>query len=67
MKDFLDDSGDSRNDKMTKEDKIQILIKIVPILLIIVILLITLIVNKSKKCSFCGADRIKKHIIGIMW
>ena len=51
MKDFLDDSGDSRNDKMTKEDKIQILIKIVPILLIIVILLITLIVNKSKNQS----------------
>ena len=24
------------------------------------------IVNKSKKCSFCGAGRIKKHIIRIM-
>ena len=56
MKDFLDDSGDSQNDKMTKEDKIQILIKIIPILLIIVILLITLIVNKTTNKSTVEAE-----------
>ena len=48
MKNFFNDSEDSQEDKLTKEDKIQILIKIVPILLIIVILLITFFVNKNK-------------------
>lgn len=49
MKNFLDDPDDLQNDKMTREDKIQLLIKVVPILLIIVILLITLLVNQVKK------------------
>lgn len=49
MKNFLDDPDDLQNERMTKEDKIQILIKIVPILLIILILLITLLVNHVKK------------------
>lgn len=49
MKNFLDDPDDLQNDKMTREDKIQILIKVVPVLLIIVILLITLWVNHIKK------------------
>ena len=48
MKNFFNDSEDSQEDKLTKEDKIQIIIKIVPILLIIVILLITFVVNKNK-------------------
>ncbi len=48
MKNFFNDSEDSQEDKLTKEDKIRILIKIVPILLIIVILLITFVVNRNK-------------------
>ena len=49
MKDFFNDSEDSQNDGMTKEDKIQILIKVIPVLLIIIILLIMLLVNHSKQ------------------
>ena len=48
MKNFFNDSEDSQEDKLTKEVKIQIIIKIVPILFIIVILLITFVVNKNK-------------------
>lgn len=56
MKHFLDDPDDLQNDRMTREDKIQILVKIVPILLIIVILLITLMVNYVKKQKDAGEE-----------
>ena len=65
MKNFFNDSEDSQEDKLTKEDKIQILIKIVPILLIIVILLITFVVNKNKnqKPDEAEQDTVSTDII----
>lgn len=65
MKNFFNDSEDSQEDKLTKEDKIQILIKIVPILLIIVILLITFVVNKNKnqKPEDAPQDTVSTEII----
>lgn len=49
MNNLFDHSENSENDKMTREDKIQILVKIVPILCIVVILLIMLLVNHFNK------------------
>ena len=65
MKNFFNDSEDSQEDKLTKEDKIQILIKIVPILLIIVILLITFVVNRNKnqKSDEPEQDAVSTEII----
>ncbi len=65
MKNFFNDSEDSQEDKLTKEDKIQILIKIVPILLIIVILLITFVVNRNKnqKPDESPQDAVSTEII----
>ncbi len=65
MKNFFNDSEDSQEDKLTKEDKFQILIKIVPILLIIVILLITFVVNKNKnqKPEDAPQDTVSTEII----
>lgn len=65
MKNFLDDPDDLQNERMTKEDKIQILIKIVPILLIILILLITLLVNHVKKQNMAEEkeDAVSTEII----
>ena len=65
MKNFFNDSEDSQEDKLTKEDKIQILIKIVPILLIIVILLITFVINRNKnqKTDETPQDVVSTEII----
>lgn len=65
MKNFWDDPDDLQNERMTKEDKIQILIKIVPILLIILILLITLLVNhvKEKNAAEEKEDAVSTEIL----
>lgn len=45
MKKIFDDQDDDFNRGLTKEEKIQILVKVVPIVLIVIILLITLLIK----------------------